>query len=84
MDIGIVSYGFYVPSYRITPHEIAKVWGADGESISKGLNIKSKSVPAPDEDVTTISVEAARMALKRCDVDPADIGAIYIGSESHP
>ena len=84
MDIGIVSYGFYVPRFRITPHEIAKIWGADGEAISRGLNIKSKSVPGPDEDVTTISVEAARMALRRSVVDPEDIGALYIGSESHP
>lgn len=84
MTYGIVSYGIYVPAFRITPIEIAKIWGADGESISKGLNIKSKSVPGPDEDVTTISVEAARMALNRCKINPADIGAIYIGSESHP
>jgi len=84
LEIGIVSYGFYVPRYRITPQEIAKIWGADGDTISKGLNIKSKSVPGPDEDVTTISVEAARMALKRSAVNPDDIGAIYVGSESHP
>jgi hydroxymethylglutaryl-CoA synthase len=81
---GIVSYGVYVPRYRIKPEEIARIWGADGISISKGLNVQSKSVPGPDEDVTTISVEAARMALKRTDIDPCDIGAIYIGSESHP
>jgi hydroxymethylglutaryl-CoA synthase len=29
-------------------------------------------------------VEAARNALKRVDIDPKDIGAIYVGSESHP
>lgn len=84
MEFGIVSYGVNVPKYRITPHEIAKIWGADGEAISRGMNIKSKSVPSPDEDVVTISVEAARMALRRAAIDPADIGAIYIGSESHP
>lgn len=84
--VGIVSYGAYIPRFRITPHEIASVWGADGETMSRGLNIKSKSVPAPDEDVATISVEAARNMLKRCSdyVNPADIGAIYVGSESHP
>jgi hydroxymethylglutaryl-CoA synthase len=48
------------------------------------LNVQSKSVPGPDEDVVTISVEAARSALKRANLDPQDIGAIYVGSESHP
>lgn len=84
MNVGIVSYGAYVPRFRITPFEIAKIWGADGAVMSKGLNIKSKSVPGPDEDVITISVEAARMAVDRAKINPQDIGAIYVGSESHP
>ena len=32
----------------------------------------------------TIAVEAARNALQRCGADPKRIGAIYVGSESHP
>ena len=84
MDIGIVSYGAYLPRYRIAPQEIGRVWGTDGEAMSRSLLIFSKSVPAPDEDVVTISVEAARNMMRRCAVDPQDIGAIYVGSESHP
>jgi len=64
--------------------DIAVVWGKDGKSISKGLGIYEKSVPAVDQDTATISVEAARAALKRCNINPQEIGAIYIGSESHP
>jgi len=41
-DIGIVSYGAYIPRYRIKAEEIASVWGKDGESISKGLGIYIK------------------------------------------
>ena len=52
--------------------------------MSRGLLIFSKSVPAPDEDTITISVEAARNMMKRVSIDPCDIGAIYVGSESHP
>ncbi|QLH74356.1 MAG: hydroxymethylglutaryl-CoA synthase [Methanomassiliicoccales archaeon] len=84
MDVGIVSYGAYVPRFRITPAEIGRVWGTDGEAMGKGLMISSKSVPAPDEDVITIAVEAARSMMRRCDVSPKDIGALYVGSESHP
>lgn len=83
-DIGIVSYGVNIPEYRIKAEEIAKVWGMNPTAIKKGLNIESKSVPAPDEDVVTISVEAARSTLQRISMDPKDIGAIYVGSESHP
>ena len=84
MKVGIVSYGAYIPRYRITPEEIGKVWGVDGKSMSKGLMINCKSVPAPDEDTITIAVEAARNMMRRCEVNPKDIGALYVGSESHP
>ena len=84
MKVGIVSYGAYVPRYRITPEEIGRVWGVDGKSMSKGLMINCKSVPAPDEDTITIAVEAARNMMRRCSVNPKEIGAIYVGSESHP
>ena len=84
MKSGVVSYGAYVPRYRIRPKDIGAVWGSDGEAMGRALNIKSKSVPAPDEDVITISVEAARACMAKVDVEPTDIGAIYVGSESHP
>lgn len=84
MPCGIISYGAYIPRYRIAAGEIARIWNEDADKISRGLNIIEKSVPDFDEDTATISVEAARNALARCKVDPKEIGAIYVGSESHP
>ncbi len=84
VDAGIVSYGAYVPRYRITPAEIGAVWGTDGTAMGQGLNVVRKSVPAPDEDTITISTEALRIALVRGQIDPQEIGALYVGSESHP
>ena len=81
---GIVGYGVYIPSYRIKVEEIAKVWGDNAQAVSRGLVVNEKSVPAPDEDTATISVEAARNSLKRAGIDPQKIGAVYVGSESHP
>lgn len=83
-NVGIVTYGAYIPRFRILPEEIARVWGEDGQSMKNGLMIFSKSVPYPDEDVITISVEASRNALARSKIDPEEIGAVYVGSESHP
>jgi hydroxymethylglutaryl-CoA synthase len=54
MEVGIVSFGAYVPTYRIKTHDIASVWGANGDVMSRGLRVQSKSIPAPDEDVVTI------------------------------
>ena len=83
MVSGIVSYGVYIPRFRIRLDEIARVWG-DGDEITEGLRVFEKSVPDMDEDAVTIAVEAARNAILRSDIDPKRIGAIYAGSESHP
>lgn len=84
MKVGIVSYGTYIPIYRIKVEEIARIWGESAEAIKGGLGMYQKSVPDVDEDTATISVEAAREAVYRAGIDPKDIGAIYVGSESHP
>ncbi len=81
-ETGLVGYGAYIPRYRITAEEIARVWR--GEPNPQYLPIKQKSVPGPDEDTITMSIEAARNALKRAEINPKDIRAVWIGSESHP
>lgn len=81
---GIVGYGVYIPTYRIKSAEIARVWGEEPERIEGGLGIKEKAVGGVDEDTTTIAVEASRNAMLRARINPKKIGAIYVGSESHP
>lgn len=81
---GIIGYGAYIPRNRIKVEEIAKVWGADAPSYKRGLMLEEKSVPAPDQDTITMAVEASRRAVRRAGIDPREIGAVYVGSESHP
>ena len=64
--VGIIGYGAYVPRYRLPATEVARVW-TDGEG---GLPIKEKAVAGIDEDVATMSIEAARNALLRRRVSP--------------
>jgi hydroxymethylglutaryl-CoA synthase len=84
MAVGIIGYGAFIPRRRIKVEEIAKVWGADAPSYKRGLQLYEKSVPGADEDTITMSVESARNAIARAGIDPADIGCVYVGSESHP
>jgi len=79
-DVGIAGYGAYFPIYRIKAAEIARIWGRVGEK----LPLEEKAVSAPDEDTITIAVEAARYALKRAQIDPQELGAVYVGTESNP
>lgn len=82
--VGLVGYGGYVPRFRIKIDEIAQVWGKEDGKISRGLGIREKSVPDFDEDAVTMAVEAGKIALMRAGIEPEKIGAVFIGSESHP
>jgi len=78
--VGIIGYGAYVPRYRLPASEVARVW-TNGTA---GLPIQEKSVPGTDEDVATMSIEAARNALARAQINAAALRAVWVGSESHP
>lgn len=78
--VGIVGYGAYIPRYRLPAVEVSRVW-TNGLG---GTPIKEKAVAGIDEDVTTMSVEAARNAVARAQIDPQAIRAVWVGSESHP
>ena len=79
-EVGIVGYGAYIPRFRLPASEVARVWKG-GEA---SLPIKEKAVPGIDEDVITMSIEAARNALARARISPSEIRAVWVGSESHP
>jgi len=78
--VGIVGYGAYVPRYRLPAKEVSRVW-TEGTS---GLPIVEKAVPGLDEDVITMSIEAARNALARAQIPASSLRAIWVGSEWHP
>ena len=79
-SVGIIGYGAYVPRYRLPASEVSRVW--TGGHV--GLPIEEKAVAGIDEDVATMSIEAARNALSRAGTSPDKIRALWVGSESHP
>lgn len=93
--VGIISYGTSIPQLRITTESIAQAWGKEGSSIRSSLGVIEKAVPAADEDTISLAVNAVLEAYERLqpgiDINSAkhwdlarEIGAIYVGSESHP
>jgi len=82
--IGITSIGSYIPPYRITTEEIARVWGKNGHEIITSLGVKEKSVAGIDEDAVTMAIEAALQSLLTFKGKPNDLQTVFVGSESHP
>ncbi len=82
--VGIVSYGFYIPKYRIKTKEIADVWGKKSQEIENSLVIYEKTVSGVDEDSLTMGFESASMALSKTKVEKSAIKVVFFGSETHP
>jgi hydroxymethylglutaryl-CoA synthase len=78
--VGIVGYGGYVPRFRVDAAEVERVW----KGASRPAGRSRKAVPGPDEDTTTIAIQAARHALDMAAIDPAELRAIWFGTESKP
>ena len=63
-----------------------------GRTARPSSPVREKSVPGLDEDVATMSIEASRNALRRAkrasglptDGIASQLGAVWVGSESHP
>lgn len=73
--VGIVSYGAYIPIYRLSREEIAKVWRS-------GPVRGEKAVANCDEDSITMGVAAATDCLKGSDRETVD--GLYFASTSSP
>ncbi len=95
--MGIVSYGARIPRLQILGSLIAQAQGKTEQKIYKALGVESKTVPGIDEDTITLSTASGFQALERLEllsvgsskkVASANcrekIGALFIGSESHP
>jgi hydroxymethylglutaryl-CoA synthase len=82
-DVGIISYGVCIPSGRVDTAAIAQAWGKDPAAIVRSLGVTQKSVAAIDQDSACLAVDATVQAQERALID-LDVGAVYVGSESHP
>jgi len=73
--VGIVSYGAYIPMYRLSRDTIASVWG-------KSLGRGEKAVANADEDSITMAVEAVVDCLT--DIDRQVVDGLHFASTTSP
>jgi len=72
---GIVSYGAYIPLYRISRAEFSRAWG--------GFTVPGETAVASyDEDSITMAMEAATDCLKG--IDPKSVDALFFATTTSP
>jgi len=72
---GIISYGAYIPIYRLKRDEMARAW-------SRGSSGGERAVANFDEDSATMAVEAIRDCLR--DIERQSVDSLYFASTTPP
>ena len=82
-QMGLVSYGLYLPSKFETAEEIAARSGLSCDQVVGELGIQRKCLPSGEDQPAVMAVRAARQAFERArDVTPEDVDVvIWTGEE---
>jgi 3-hydroxy-3-methylglutaryl CoA synthase len=81
-DVGIDSIGFYSPRFYMDLEDLAKKRNVDPDKYRKGLMLKEMRLPQVNEDIISIGLKAGYNALIRGNIDPKQIDAIFVGTET--
>ena len=83
MNLGIVSYGLYLPSGFENADEVAKRAGLKPEAV-RALGVERKFLPSPDDQPIPMAVKAAKHAFEKASgVVPQDIDVVLWTGEEY-
>jgi 3-oxoacyl-[acyl-carrier-protein] synthase III len=83
MDIGIKGIGTYIPKTFLSAADLAAATGIPEDVIARKFGIVRKPVPGPGDTPSAMALEAARTAVQRAGIDPADIGLVIWNGGQH-
>ncbi len=79
---GIDAISFYVPKLFVDLEKLANKRDISYEKLNKGLGLNRMSIPDSDEDTASFAANALLNLINSNNIDPREIGRIYLGTES--
>jgi hydroxymethylglutaryl-CoA synthase len=80
--IGIDDLALYIPKLHLPLATLAKMRGIAYEKLNKGLGLINMTLPDLHEDTATMAANAIAELIDKNNLNPSDIGRIYLGTES--
>ena len=80
--VGIDDIAVYFPKLHFRIEDFANFRNLDFAKLNKGLGLESMSIPDVHEDPATMGANACLRLIERNQLNPNDIGRIYLGTES--
>lgn len=80
--IGIDDMSMYVPRIYFDIQDLAAARGIEYDKLSKGLGLLKMAMPDYHEDAATMAANAVADLIAKNNLDPRQLGRIYMGTES--
>ncbi len=80
--VGIDDIAIYIPPLYIDYRDFARARNLDPAKLEHGLGVRQMAIVDSDQDPACMAANACLRLLMKNDLDPKDIGRIYIATES--
>ncbi|TXF88204.1 hydroxymethylglutaryl-CoA synthase family protein [Neolewinella aurantiaca] len=80
--VGIDDLSVYVPQLYFPIEDLAAARNLSYPKLSKGLGLQQMAIADAREDAATMAANAVLDLMHKNDLDPNDIGRLYLGTES--
>jgi len=82
LNVGICDMALYVPKLYLNIEKLAIERNLEYDKLNKGLGLESMRIPDKHEDAATMAANAIHELIKKNQLNPHEIGRIYLGTES--
>jgi hydroxymethylglutaryl-CoA synthase len=82
MPVGIDDLAIYIPKLYIDYKDFAEARGIDPQKLEYGIGIKKMALVDANQDPACMAANACLRLMKKNDLNPQDIGRIYVATES--
>jgi len=80
--VGIDAMAAYVPGLMLPIDTLAEARQIEYAKLNKGLGLQAMAVPDADEDAATLGATAVQRLMEQHELEPGQIGRLYVGTES--
>lgn len=82
MSVGIDDMAIYIPKLYIDYKDFAEARGIDPLKLEYGIGIRKMALADANQDPASMAANACMRLMKKNDLNPRDIGRIYVATES--
>lgn len=82
MPVGIDDLAIYVPKLYIDYKDFAEARGIDPQKLEYGIGIRKMALADANQDPACMAANACMRLMQKNDLNPQDIGRIYVATES--